>query len=143
MVYAGIIIFGVTSLFRINVEKLPRIVIPLANVITEYPGIPAKEVEELVTIPLENTLSSVKGVKTLQSVTKEGISSVSLRFNWDTNSDIAAAEIREKIDSLFPYLPHGIKKPVVFTGDISDEAVMTLAVFPAEDETPIEKIGKT
>jgi HAE1 family hydrophobic/amphiphilic exporter-1 len=141
MVYAGIIIFGITSLIRLNVEKLPDIVIPLAHVITEYPGIPAKEVEELVTIPLENVLSSVKGVKTLRSVTKKGISSVSLSFNWNTDSDIAAAEIREKVDSLFPYLPHGIKKPVVFTEDMSDEAVIILAVFPADDETPVEKIS--
>jgi len=96
MVYAGIVLFGITSLFKLDIELLPTINIPVANVITEYSSIPASEIEELVTIPLENALSSVKGVKNIYSVSKEGISSISLRFDWETDIEIAAVEIRKK-----------------------------------------------
>ncbi len=142
MIFAGIILFGITSLFKLNIELLPTINIPVANVITEYSSIPATEIEELVTIPLENALSSVKGVKSIYSVSKEGISSVSLTFDWGTDIDIAAVEIREKIDSVYPYLPHGIKKPVVFTEDISDKPVLTFAVFPSDNSNNLGDIGE-
>ena len=141
MVYAGIVLFGITSLFKLDIELLPTINIPVANVITEYSSIPASEIEELVTIPLENALSSVKGVKNIYSVSKEGISSISLRFDWGTDIEIAAVEIREKIDSAYPYLPHGIKKPVVFTEDISDVPVITLAVFPSDNSNNLSGLS--
>ncbi|MBA7677722.1 hypothetical protein ES703_85985 [subsurface metagenome] len=53
MVYTGLVLFGITSLFKLNVELLPTINIPVASVITEYSAIPASEVEQLVTIPME------------------------------------------------------------------------------------------
>lgn len=135
MIYTGIMLFGVVSLFRINIELLPKISIPVARVITEYSSMPAPEVEQLVTVPLENALSSVKGVKDIQSITKQGIMSISLRFDWGASMENAAVEIREKIDSAYPFLPYGIKKPLVFTEDISDVPIMTLAVFPASNRT--------
>ncbi len=142
MVYTGVLLFGLVSLFKLNVELLPTINIPVAHVITEYPNIPSSEVEQLVTIPLENALSSVKGVKQLNSITKQGISSVDLRFDWGSNIDKVAVEIREKIDSAYPFLPYGIKKPLVFTEDLSDVPVITLAVFPKGNST-IEEISDT
>jgi len=130
MIYTGVLLFGTVALFNLKVEFLPNIKIPVAHVITEYPSMPALEVEQLVTIPLENGLSSVKGVKRIDSVTKQGICSVDLRFDWDIDIDHVAVEIREKIDSVYPFLPYGIKKPLVFTEDLADAPVITLAVFP-------------
>jgi len=141
MVYLGLLLFGATALSRLNVELLPALEIPVACVITEYPGIPADEVEQLVTIPLENALSSVKGVKKIDSVTKEGISAVSLRFDWGTDIETAAVEIRERIDAIFPFLPHGLQKPFVFSEDLADTPVMSLAVLPLEGKELGPQLG--
>jgi HAE1 family hydrophobic/amphiphilic exporter-1 len=131
MVYAAVISFGIVSFAQLNRELLPSLPVPAARVITEYQGIPASEIETLVTIPVENALSSVKAVREISSVSKDELSAVHLLFDWGVDRQQAAVEIREKIDALYPFLPHGADKPLVFaTEDISDQPVLTLAVVP-------------
>lgn len=132
MVYAAIMSFGLVSFAQLNRELLPSLPVPAARVVTEYQGIPASEIETLVTIPVENALSSVKAVREISSVSKDELSAVHLLFDWGVDRQQAAVEIREKIDALYPFLPHGADKPLVFaTDDISDQPVLTLAVVPA------------
>lgn len=135
MVSLAILLFGAVAFFRLNIELLPQLKIPLVRVVTEYPGIPAEDVEQLVTIPLENALSSVKGLKGMETVSKEGISSLALRFDWKAELRTLAVDVREKIDSAYPYLPYGIKKPTVHTENLASLPILTLAAFPKESRT--------
>jgi HAE1 family hydrophobic/amphiphilic exporter-1 len=135
MAACGVLLFGVVAFFRLKIELLPSLRVPVVRVITEYPGIPAEEVEQLVTVPLENSLSSVPGLKGMEAVTKEEISAVSLRFGWKADMRTLAAAVREKIDSAYPYLPGGVRRPLVYTEDLNDDTVLTLAVFPREGKT--------
>jgi len=132
MVYAAIMSFGLLSFAQLNRELLPSLPLPAARVITGYRGVPASEIETLVTVPVENALSSVKAVREISSVSKDELSAVALLFDWGVDRQQAAVQIREKIDALYPFLPHGADKPLVFaTEDISDQPVLTLAVVPA------------
>ncbi len=131
MVYAAVVSFGLVSFAQLNRELLPSLPVPAARVVTEYRGIPASEIETLVTIPVENALSSVKAVREISSISRDELSAVHLLFDWKVDRQQAAVEIREKIDALYPFLPHGARKPLVFaTEDISDQPVLTLAVIP-------------
>jgi len=132
MVGLAILLFGAVAFFRLKVEHLPDLAIPLVRVVTEYPGIPAEETEQLVTIPLENALSSVKGLKAQESVSKEGVSCVSLRFDWKTDPRTLTVDVREKIDSAYPYLPYGIRKPTVHSENLGALPILTLAALPKE-----------
>ena len=131
MLYAAVSTLGIVSFLRLDWELLPALPVPVARVITEYPGIPAPEIEQLVTLPLENALSSVKGVREVSSVSKDEISAVTLRFDWGIDPLRAVTQARETVDSVYPYLPYGVRKPLVFSEDANDEPVLFLAVVPA------------
>jgi len=131
MVYSALLVFGMLSFTRLDLELLPTLPVPIATVIAEYPGIPAEELESLVTIPLENVLSSVKGVREINSVSKDELSAVTLCFNWGVKLDRATVEIRERVDTVFPFLPYGVRKPSVFTYDANDQPVLVVAAVPA------------
>ncbi len=128
---AGVLVFGTAAFFRLGVELLPGLKIPLVRVAASFPGMTAEDVEDLVTRPLENALSSVKGLRGMESVTKEEISLIALRFDWTGDFRTAAAEVREKVDAAYPYLPYGIDRPVVVTEDLNARPVLVLAVSPA------------
>jgi HAE1 family hydrophobic/amphiphilic exporter-1 len=132
MVYAAVLTFGLVSFRQLNRELLPVLPIPAARVITEYRGVPAPEIEDLITVPVENSLSSVKAVRSMRSMSKDELSAVQLVFDWGIDRQRAAVEIREKIDALYPFLPHGAAKPLVFaTEDRSQRPLLTLAVVAA------------
>ncbi|RKX79639.1 MAG: hypothetical protein DRP87_02320 [Spirochaetes bacterium] len=138
MFYLALLLFGTVSLFRLNVELLPDISLPLAHVVTAYENMPAEETEQLVTIPLENVLSSVEGVKQIDSVTRKGISIITLSFRWGADIREASFSVREKIDSIYPYMPEEITRPALFFEDPSDEPVIILAVTPVEGKSAVE-----
>jgi HAE1 family hydrophobic/amphiphilic exporter-1 len=141
MVAAAFLLFGMVALGQIDIELLPALPLPVAHVITEYEDIPAPEVEELLTVCLENALSSVKGVKKISSISKRGISRISLFFDWSVDIELSAVEVREKIDSLYPLLPQGCAKPLVLTEDANEQPLMILAAFPAAADRPARQPG--
>ena len=141
MVYAAILTFGLVSFRQLPQELLPDLPLPAARVICEYQGLPAEEIEDLITIPVENALSAVKGVRTISSVSKDELSAVRLDFDWGVDQNEVAVEIREKVDALYPFLPYGSSKPLVLTaGEPGEQPVLTLAVVPT-GERQIQDIG--
>jgi len=129
MLTFAVFLSGLMCAFRTRIEFLPTIDIPVVEVITEFPGLPPQQMEELITIPLENALSSVSGMKEISSLTRKGICAVTLTFGWERKNrrDI---EVRERIDSVYPILPYGAKKPIVQSRQVMEEPFMTLAVYP-------------
>ena len=128
---AGILLFGTVAFLHLGVELLPDLRIPLVRVATAFPGMAAEDVENLVTRPLENALSPVRGLRGIQSVTKEEVSLIDLRFDWTKDFRTAAAEVREKVDAVYPCLPFGIDRPLVVTEDLNARPVMALALSPS------------
>ncbi len=130
MVWLGILLFGAMAMTEIPLDYLPEISYPRVVVSTSYPGMPAEEVRTLVTVPLEDAFASIKGVKTIQSVSREGRSVVSLDFHWGEDTLSASIRTREAIDAAYTGLPEGCDKPVAFPSDPGAVAVITLALVP-------------
>jgi HAE1 family hydrophobic/amphiphilic exporter-1 len=141
MAVAAILLFGTVALRQLDVELLPALPLPVAHVIAEFEDIPAPEVEEMLTVGLENALSSVKGVRKISSVSKRGISRVTLFFDWSADIELSTVEVREKIDSLYPLLPQGCTKPLVITEDVNEQPLLTLVVFPAAGGSQSRRLG--
>ncbi len=135
MAFAGCLLFGGTAFFHLPVEELPEMPIPVIRVVADFPGYPPEEMQQIVTIPLENALSGVKGLRRMEALSKNGTSSITLHFQWDCSLSMAAMEVREAVDGIYPFLPDGVKKPVVFTDNLSDKPVMTLVCIP---ERPVQ-----
>ena len=136
MVYAALLTFGLVSFRQLDQELLPVFDLPEARVITEYQGLPAPEIEALITVPVENALSSVRNVRAINSVSMDELSSVRIEFDWGVDPKETAVQIRERVDALYPFLPHGCAKPLVFAAQpCSDRPLLTLALVPAAGKT--------
>ncbi len=128
--WLGLALLGICSLCKLEVGFYPEISIPYATIITEYPALPADEVEKLVTIPLENSISAVKNVRQISSSSKRGESIIRLEFNWGADMAVIGSDIRNKIDEVYPFLPEAASRPVLSFKMFSDSIAMALAVYP-------------
>jgi multidrug efflux pump subunit AcrB len=113
MAMAALGIAAVFSVIRMPVERLPELSVPQILVETVYNGMTAADIRSLVTIPVEDALSGVKGLQRVRSISRDNISLVSLDFRWGSDVMTASALVREAIDAVYPGLPDGISKPVV------------------------------
>lgn len=129
MFYLGIILLGFISLQHLAVDLFPDISFPRLSVITQFPGAAPEEVESLVTVPLEATISGIPGLRRIESVSQEGISFLSLEFNWGTNMDMALLHTREKLDAARISLPPETENPTIVTVDPQSQPIMIVAVL--------------
>ena len=140
LVFVAISILGVFSLTKLPIDFFPHIETTNIMVITAYPGASAIDIEENVTRPLENTLNSVEDLKHIHSQSKENISIVILEFNYGIDSDVATANIRDKLDVATNILPDDVDKPVIFKFSTEEMPIMLMAVKAKESWSGLAKI---
>jgi HAE1 family hydrophobic/amphiphilic exporter-1 len=118
------LVLGLRSRAGLQVEHDPSVDIPYITVTTVYPGAGPEEVESQVTKPIEDAISSANHIKHITSSSQYGISYVTLEFVIGTDSNVAAAEVRQKVDSARGMLPREIDPPVVNRFDINAQPIM-------------------
>jgi HAE1 family hydrophobic/amphiphilic exporter-1 len=128
MFFIGIAIIGVIAVSYISVDYLPSVQIPELLVQTVYVGASPEEVERQISEPIESMLNTVKGVKRVISISREGLSLVRLQFYWGTDIDYAMLEVREKLDAIRGSLPEDAQRPTIVKIDPSSESIMTIAL---------------
>jgi multidrug efflux pump subunit AcrB len=128
MILGAVFLGAGFSLSTLPLEKLPEISYPRVTVETLYPGMGAAEIRSIITIPVEDALSSVKGLESMRSVSRDGSSLIVLDFRWGLDANAASALVREAIDAVYPGLPEGVSKPTVVPGDPKIEPHAVIAV---------------
>jgi len=128
MIFLGIILLGCISWMRLPQELFPSITYPQITVVTSYANAAPEEIESLVTKIIEEAIGTVNKVKRVSSISKEGLSLVMVEFNWGTNMDFAALNVREKIDLIKERLPRESQEPIVMKYNPFDLPVLNLAV---------------
>ena len=136
LVFLIMIALGIFCTFKMPVDMYPDMDLPYMLVITTYTGAGPEEVEQSLTRTLESSLSGLSGLKHIQSRSMSGMSMVILEFNFGTNLDAAANEIRDKIDLVRSYLPSDADSPTTIKADPSLMPIMTLTV--SGNRTPEE-----
>ena len=124
----AVVLLGLVSLRRLSVDLLPNVSYPKLSVVTQYPGVAPEDMETLVTAPLEAAVSRIPGLQGVESISKEGVSYLTLEFAWGTNMDFALLHTREKLDGARDGLPHDVENPVIIALDPKDRPIMVLAV---------------
>lgn len=119
-----LVVFGLNSYPTLGIDLYPDVEFPIVNVTVTYTGASPEEMESLITKPIEDAVSSVAGIKTLSSVTREGVSQVNLEFEFGTNPKLAANEVREKVAGVRKRLPEQIDEPVVQRYDITAQSIV-------------------
>ncbi len=113
MMAAILVVLGAISFTRLGLDFFPDLEFPTVSVITTYTGAASEDIENVLTRPLEQVVSSVNRVKKVTSQTSEGVSVISVEFEWGTNLDFAAQDIRDQIGLYEQYLPEEAGEPLV------------------------------
>lgn len=108
-----IILIGVVSYTRLPVREYPDIEPPIVNVSTVYPGANPRVVETEVTEILEDEINGVDGIKTLQSTSSQGSSQITIEFELDRDLDVAAQDVRGRVNRVLGELPDTVESPVI------------------------------
>ncbi len=137
MLIGILLALGAISLNKLGMDFFPEIEYPSVSIITNYPNVAPEDVEELVTKPIEEAVSTVNKVKKVSSFSMEGLSFVTVEFEWGTNLDYAAQDVRDKLGLIEGYLPDDASKPVVFKFDMSQMPVLECPVT-SKKYTPAE-----
>ena len=128
MFFLAIVLLGIVSLKEMSVDLLPDISYPKLSVVTQYPGVAPEEIETLVTRHLEAAVSRIPGLRRVESVSKEGISYLTIEFTWGTDMDFAMLHTREKLDSIRTILPEDVEDPTIIPLDPQSKPIMVLSV---------------
>jgi HAE1 family hydrophobic/amphiphilic exporter-1 len=128
MFYVAIVLLGYVSLRQLSVDLLPNISYPRLSVMTQYPGVAPEEVETLISAPLEAAVSRVPGLRRVESVSKEGVSFMTLEFAWGTDMDFTMLHTREALDNARDRLPEGVESPTIIPMDPASKPIIVLAI---------------
>jgi len=130
MVMLALVVLGLFSYQRLQIDQFPNVDLPVVVVITDYPGAAPEIVESEVTKKVEEGVNSIAGINALTSRTTEGQSVVILEFGLHVDGRKAAEDVREKVASIKPLLRTEVKEPRVLRFDPSARSVWSIAVVP-------------
>jgi multidrug efflux pump subunit AcrB len=130
----GLVLLGISNVFIIPLDFLPPMKERFLIVSAEYPGVTAEEMRTLVTIPLEDSFAALGGLKSLSSVSREGLSLLRIELHWGTDTDLALAESREIIDICYEGLPSFCSKPKASRESGSGKDSITIVLIPMDGD---------
>jgi multidrug efflux pump subunit AcrB len=138
MSLSAVIFGGIFAAMNLPLDRLPEIIYPRLSIETKYPGMGAEDIRTIITIPVEDAVSPVKGLERIRSVSRDGESIITLDFRWGVNSTNAAALVREAVDAVYPNLPEGVIKPVVLSGE-QNEVHAIISVSSRNNDAAMER----
>ena len=122
------LVFGVVGYLNLGLDRFPKVDFPIITVTTRLTGMAPEDVETGITDKIEEAVNTTSGIDELRSVSSEGISQVFITFVLEKDPDVAAQEVRDKVNRILPDLPRGIDQPFVEKFDPDSSPVMTIAV---------------
>lgn len=143
MLIAAVTFLGAISFARLPIDLLPSIGYPRLVVYTRYTDVGPSEVERFVSEPIERAVGRVPGVQRVESVSREGVSLVTLRFAWGTDMDFGALNVREQLDNIRDQLPELSTRPVVLRTDPNADPIMALSVSGSADLAALKDLAES
>ena len=140
LIFVAVIVFGLFSLNNLAIDQLPEMDLPSISVITTYTGANAEDVENNITRRIEDGLNTVSNLKEITSKSSDGVSLVSLEFEWGTNLDEASNDIRDALGRLSEYMPEDAEDPILFRFNSSLMPIMSFSITADESYPALNKI---
>ncbi|KMQ50026.1 acriflavin resistance protein [Chitinispirillum alkaliphilum] len=140
VIYLVVLVTGLFSLSRLPIDLMPEITLPTITVVTGYSNAGPREVEQLVTRPIEGALAGIQGIEEIVSTSSEGSSTVRVSFVWGTDLDEAVNDMRDRIDRILGRLPAEAERPFIRKFDLSAFPVMILGVVSDMDLLRVRQI---
>lgn len=140
MIFVAILVIGVFSLTKLPLDLMPNMEFPSLTVITVYPGASAIEVEEQVSKPLEAVLSSAENLVEIKSISKENVSFIQLRYEWEEDITAAANNARDLLELVKSRMPSQAYTPIIYKINASMMPILGYAVNADENYNGLEEI---
>ncbi len=140
LIFVAFAIFGIFSLTRTSIAQFPDFDANVLMVMSSYQGASAQDIETNLTKVLENSLNSVENLKELSSRSKENVSILTLQFEYGTDIDAAANDVRDKLNMVNSILPDGASMPMIMKFSSDDMPIMMLSATAEESLPGLDKI---
>ena len=137
-----VIVLGVVSFSKLHIDLLPQMDLPYVMVQTSYQGAGPEEIENIISKPLEQTLSTVENIEAVISISNEGSSLLLMQFAFNTDMDEIMLQIRERVDMIKGFLPDGTSSPLALKMDPNALPIIQLAVSSKGDLHTTQKIAE-
>lgn len=135
-----LVVLGLIAFSRLGLDFFPDLEFPTVSVITTYSGSSSEDIENVLTRPIEQIVSSVNRVKKVTSQTSEGVSVIAIEFEWGTNLDFAAQDVRDQIGLYEQFLPAESNKPLVLKFNFSQFPVIFYGITADIPALELKKI---
>ncbi len=142
MINLFIVVLGWFSLSSIGIDQFPNVELPIVTVTTTLRGASPEEMETSVTKPLEEIINTIQGIDELSSVTLEGVSQITVQFLLERNRDIAAQDVRDKVNTILSRLPPNTETPIIDKFDLDAIPVISISVSAPRDLKEITYIAE-
>lgn len=130
-----ILLFGLTSLFKMSVRQYPKMDNTVITVTTSYPGADANLIGGFITTPLESAVASAEGVDYMTSSSNLGMSTISLTIKLGFDSQIAFTDVMSKVQQTLNQLPPESQQPIIIKSSDSSTALLYISL-DSHDMTP-------
>jgi HAE1 family hydrophobic/amphiphilic exporter-1 len=133
----SLVVVGIFSYFNLGVDRFPKVEFPVVSVTIRQPGAAPEDVETEITDKVERAVNTVAGIDEMRSVSTEGVAQVFVQFQLEKNVDVAAQEVRDKVNQILADLPRDIDPPIIDKVDPDAAPILFLALAA---ERPIREI---
>ena len=121
-------VIGAFAFTQLGVDRFPKVDFPTILITTRNPGAAPEEIETEVSDKIEEAVNTISGIDELRSTSAEGVSIVSVSFLLEKDVEVAAQEVRDRINRILPTLPKTIRQPTVEKMDPDASPIMTLVL---------------
>lgn len=123
------IVFGIFAYTSLNLDTFPEVKVPFVTITTIYPGAGPKEVENLVTKPIEDEIATISGIERIESYSLENSSIILIEFKLGKDVDVANREVKDQVEKILYKLPSEAKKPIIQKLDVQAFPIINLIVY--------------
>jgi len=141
MFFIGLSVIGLVSLSRLPIDAFPDIDLPTVIIATTYGGAGPQTVESTVTRPLEEAVSTVENVRRVTSMSQENISFLTVQFEWGTDLDQAALDLREAMEFYRGDLPRDVTDPVILKINPSSIPILFIGAFGGRNPAELYRLA--
>src|ERR1041384_1547556 len=134
-------VVGIFSFFSLGVDLFPKVDFPVVTVTVANPGASPQEIETEITDKVEAAVNTISGIDELRSTSVEVVSQVFVTFFLDKNADVAAQEVRDKVNLIVRDLPETAEEPVIQKLDADAAPVLRIAVSSPRSVRDVTEIA--
>lgn len=129
-----LLVFGISSVFSATLEQMPDTDTPMLIIVGRYTGAGPEDINELVTEPIEDEVSTLEGVKSMSSSSSDGRSMVMLEYDYGTDMDEAYDDLKKKLDSLERQMPDDVETSVMEMNNNAGSTMMLSIAHKTETD---------